>query len=649
LAVATVLAAASVAVSGSAPAEAGSLPSTTRLVSRDAAGASVKAPVGLDVALSDNGRFVAFTTTAAVVPSDTNGKKDVYVRDLWAGTTELVSMTDDDKPITGDSTAPAISDDGRFVAFLSTGSNLVADDDKGLADAFVRDRYENTTRWMSPGFGNTLLLAPVSEVAISGDGTAVAFTTSAATVVANDTNGVSDVFVRDTFGSSVERVSVDGAEGQGTSASTTPALSDDGRYVAFSSDSNLAGGTAQTDVYRRDRTAGTTVMVNVKNGGGLPDAGAGAPSISGDGRYVSFGGNATNQVSGDTNGSSDVFVRDMTSSSVIRASLTSTGAQISNGSSAKTEGLSDDGRTVLFASLGQVTPATDAGTDYDLFVRNTATGATRRVSVGPSDPDPDAQQVSGVLDGSGTTAAFPHSKRLTGESFDQAYTNGPVDLGPFLDSSDAISPNFHDFLGRSPSASDTSLWSGRFDTGKASLPTLIATLAADPAFSTKRAPLIRLYWAFFLRRPDPSGLSYWLNRYQGGSSLTTIAQSFAGSNEFKTRYGTLSNQQYVKQVYVNVFNRQPDAGGLAYWTGKLDTRSMTRGAVLVQFSESNEGKRRLAGPTNITLVSLGMLRTTLSASQWAAVYPAVSLGEPQSLAYTAHYLMGTSQYATRYQ
>jgi hypothetical protein len=104
----------------------------------------------------------------------------------------------------------------------------------------------------------------------------------------------------------------------------------------------------------------------------------------------------------------------------------------------------------------------------------------------------------------------------------------------------------------------------------------------------------------------------------------------------------------VKLVYQNVFERQPDSGGLNYWTGKLDRKEISRGAVIVQFSESSEGKRRLAGPTNITLLSLGMLRTVPSLTLWNELYPTIDLGEPQSAAFVAQKILVSNGYSDRF-
>lgn len=627
---------------------AGSLPVTTRLISRTNTGATMPG-TGDRPAISGNGRFVAFQTGAVMSSVDTNGKKDIYVRDLWAGTTELVSLTDDDQPVLGDSTETSISDDGRFVLFLTNAANLIPGDDKGYTDAFVRDRFEDRTWRVSVGTSTSLLTANVFNAVLSGDGTTTVFSTSAANVVANDTNGDIDVFAVYNFGGTAERVSVSSLESQGEGTSDNASVSTDGRYVAFGSQALLAGGfVGDFNTYVRDRTNGTTELVNVKSDETLGDAGAGGPYISGNGRYVAFSSLATNLVTGDTNGQRDVFLRDRTAGTTVRVSLSDADGQLSTGAGSTT--MSASGSTVLFFTNDQASSSPDADGEFDVYARNVVTGTTRRVTTGPSLLDPPLLRTSASVDATGSSIAFAHPLRLTAEqTFDQIYVQGPVSLGPFLDSSDAINPQFNDFLGRSATASETSTWSTRFSTGQSQPPALIASLASNPTFAAKRAPLIRLYWAFFLRRPDASGLGYWLSKYQAGNSLTTIAQSFAKSSEFTNRYGSVSNQAYVKLVYQNVFQRAPDASGLAYWTKKLDEKKLTRGAVIVQFSESSEGQRRLAGPTDITLVSLGMLRTTPSAAQWTALYEPISLGDPNPLVTAAGYFLATTQYATRYQ
>jgi hypothetical protein len=107
-------------------------------------------------------------------------------------------------------------------------------------------------------------------------------------------------------------------------------------------------------------------------------------------------------------------------------------------------------------------------------------------------------------------------------------------------------------------------------------------------------PVIRLYSAYFLRAPDKSGLPFWLGRRRAGWTLSKISDNFAASSEFKNRYGTLSNSDYVKLVYTNVLGRDPDPGGLSYWTGQLDAKKKSRGQVMLNFSDSNEYKNKKA-------------------------------------------------------
>ena len=100
-------------------------------------------------------------------------------------------------------------------------------------------------------------------------------------------------------------------------------------------------------------------------------------------------------------------------------------------------------------------------------------------------------------------------------------------------------------------------------------------------------PVRRLYRAFFQRESDAGGLAYWVQRYADGESLTGIADYFATSAEFQATYGQLSDRDFVKTVYVNVMGRSPDQGGYDYWVGQMRS-GMTRGELMVAFSESQE-------------------------------------------------------------
>jgi hypothetical protein len=161
-------------------------------------------------------------------------------------------------------------------------------------------------------------------------------------------------------------------------------------------------------------------------------------------------------------------------------------------------------------------------------------------------------------------------------------------LAPFEDAGAFVKRQYQDLLGRQPSAQE--LADGKDHVDAHDTAAFTDSLAKNPARVAERHPVIRLYFAFFKRSPDVSGANYWIAKRKAGTNLNQIASSFAASSEFKAKYGNLTNQQFVTQVYVNVFDRQPDANGLAYWSKKLSDGKASRGEVMVGFSESNEYK-----------------------------------------------------------
>jgi Tol biopolymer transport system component len=267
-------------------------------------------------ALSADGRFVAFTSDASnLVPGDTNGFGDVFVRDRRTGTTARVSLGTNGVQANSFSSDPALSAGGRFVAFTSEASNLVPGDTNGRQDVFVRNHQTGTTERVSLGTsgvqGNDYSEAP----ALSSDGRFVAFASLASNLVPDDTNGQTDVFVRDHRTGVTERFSLGPNRVQGNNGSSDPALSAGGRFVAFASGaSNLVPGdtNGERDVFVRDRQTGTTERVNLGPNGVQGNDFSGSygaiPVLSANGRFVAFDSSANNLVQDDTNGQADVFV-----------------------------------------------------------------------------------------------------------------------------------------------------------------------------------------------------------------------------------------------------------------------------------------------------------------------------------------------------
>lgn len=277
-----------------------------------------------DPSISANGRFVAFTSTASnlAVKGDDNGDADVFVHDRTTLKTNRVSISSQLKEGNSASFSPSISGDGRVVAFASYANNLVRRDTNRRADIFVYNRATRKTIRVSIASDGTQANGESSAPMISADGGFVAFHSYATNLVENDENGLTDVFVHDLSSGETTRVSRGMANSEPNGESFIPAISGDGRYVAFqSAASNLVpgdtNGTPNTyqgiDVFRYDRQTNQTERVSVGNDGeqanGPSNDPGDDPSISADGRYVCFASAASNLVDDDTNGAYDVFVR----------------------------------------------------------------------------------------------------------------------------------------------------------------------------------------------------------------------------------------------------------------------------------------------------------------------------------------------------
>jgi uncharacterized delta-60 repeat protein len=167
---------------------------------------------------------------------------------------------------------------------------------------------------------------------------------------------------------------------------------------------------------------------------------------------------------------------------------------------------------------------------------------------------------------------------------------------------------YRDFLAREGDAGGITHWSGQISAGAVSRARVIESFLGSLEFEGAIAPVARLYFAYFLRIPDYEGLDFWINRFRGGNALDGISSAFASSPEFASRYGSLDNGAFVTRVYQNVLGRAPDAGGLAFWKDRLDRNEMTRGQVMLGFSESTEYRATSSSSVYVTMLYFGMLR-----------------------------------------
>ena len=367
--------------------------------------------------ISFDGRYVVFESASpALVQSDTNNVSDVFVRDRLTNTTRRVSLASNGSQGNGDSGGASISANGCCVVFISKANNLVAGDTNGEADVFVRNLTTNSTRRVNVSSNGAQSAGLTEGTSISADGRYVAFTSSDNNLVSGDAGNTNDVFVRDRLTGTTELASLasDGTRRGNYNRGGT--LSADGRLVAFYSSGltpdgnprnsselyvrdrllntttlvapiseNVAGGEAPPsfsadgryiafasrlgnhDVYVRDLTTLTTIRASVVPNG-APDANGSSfqPSISADGRYLAFSSRATNLVGGDENNSTDIFVRDLVANATMRVSIDSNGVRANDDSSFPS--ISGDGRFVVFQSFASNLVANDTNNGVDVFI-----------------------------------------------------------------------------------------------------------------------------------------------------------------------------------------------------------------------------------------------------------------------------------------
>ena len=336
--------------------------------------------------LTPDARYVAFESTATnLVAGDTNGMTDVFVRDLVLGTNVRVSVDSAGVQANGASVNARISADGRYVAFESEATNLVAGDTNLSADVFVRDLLAGTTTRVDVSSGGVQANSDARMCSISADGRFVCFSSVASTLVSGDSNAVRDVFVRDLLTGQTVRASLSSGGLQANGHCHGGSLSADGRFVAFySGATNLVGSDTNgilADVFLRDLVAGTTALVSSDVSGVQGNGPSLLPRLSPDGRYLAYESSATNLVGGDTNGRMDVFVRDLQTGATRRSSVSSAGVEANNDSDA--DSISADGRFVSFTSSASNLGNGSSG-GPNCFVFDRVTGETVGVSVTPA-------------------------------------------------------------------------------------------------------------------------------------------------------------------------------------------------------------------------------------------------------------------------
>ncbi|MGD8559201.1 MAG: PKD domain-containing protein [Gammaproteobacteria bacterium] len=320
--------------------------------------------------ISANGRFIVFETFASnLVSNDTNRAVDILLYDRLSQTLERVSVASDNTEANSHSFYPSVSDNGQWITFYSMATNLAANDTNRAVDVFVRDRANGETLLVSADTnGNTGNMASWQPV-ISANGRFVAFSSSANNLVNGDTNNVQDVFVYDRNDGSIILVSRanDGTPGDGLSAS--PAINASGDFIAFESDAtNLSANDTNnhSDIFVADLSQSLLTRVSVTTNGNNSDAPAYQPAISEDGRYVAYYSYASNIVTPDTNDVEDVFLYDQLTGGIELVTRTSSGEQAN--ASSFTSAVNADGRYLVITTLASNLDGTDNNNAEDIYL-----------------------------------------------------------------------------------------------------------------------------------------------------------------------------------------------------------------------------------------------------------------------------------------
>lgn len=325
--------------------------------------------------ISGDGSIVCFMSTANnLVPNDTNDQWDYFVHDLTTRETTRISVSSTGEQANGGADCgcrvykyPTVSYDGNLIAFQTNASNLAPNDNNELFDIYQRNRAAGTTVRVSVAMGNGDTNGSSFVRNGSPDGRFIVFYSTADNIVPNDTNGVRDIFIRDMQNGTIERCSIRTDGGQTNDISEAPDVSADGRYVAFASlASNLVPNDLNGvwDVFLRDRVLGTTVRISERTDGVEGNGYSRHPSISDDGRWITFHSLATNFLRGDTNNWRDTLLHDMVTG---ETTYVSAGPDGIGDKPSLDAFISGNGQWIVFDSVASNLVPADLNNNRDVF------------------------------------------------------------------------------------------------------------------------------------------------------------------------------------------------------------------------------------------------------------------------------------------
>lgn len=514
-------------------------------------------------ALAANGSALAFTTTAM----SWREPERIAVANLATGSISYASTNANGVHADASSHFASISADGRFVAFESAATNLVGGDTNGYRDVFVKDMTNDAISRVSLSTGGAQLDGDASGAQLSADGNVVLFR-SAAAVLPGAASFLPQLYARNLATGALTMVSADGAGQPLDSIGEHAALSADGRYVVFSSASQFGGdANPNADIFRKDLVTGELSLVSADAASAQGGGRASAPSISSDGRYVSFAYDGGDLLAGTAQATDAIYVKDMESDALV---LASPGLEPGAGA---VGAISADGAHVGFASYAGI-----LGDSYDVtwnVAMSTLTlqgAATEQGSSASNDLFTSTTGNDSWAGGAGRDTAAFHGRVAEYQIRAGAGSALVSDQAAGRDGADTLS----------------GVERLKFADAMVALDSLGPEGLAGQAY--------RIYQAAFNRTPDMAGVGFWISTLDAGNSLYSVASGFTKSAEFATLYGTApTNAHVVDLLYLNVLHRPGEAGGVAYWNNVLDKGIGDVAQVLAAFSESAENVAALVG------------------------------------------------------
>ncbi len=333
-----------------------------------------------NVSLSNDGMFAVFESFAQNLDVDATIDRDIFLADTSAGTLALLNLGTGGTQPSGRTFDAKITPDARYISFTSLATNLVTPDTNADADVFLYDQNLGTVEMISISTGGVQSNDGSYQSSVSDDGRFVVFSSNASNLAVGGPTGVYQIYLRDRMNSETVRISESALGLVADGGCTTPRISGDGTTVVFESDAtNLVSGDTNGvgDIFVYHIPTDTMECVSLAVGGVASNAQSFQPFINGDGQLVGFSSEASDLVIGDTNGAVDVFLRDRTSGDLEVVNVTSLGAMVASGQSGD---ISDDGQFVVYSSTASNLVLGDTNGVRDVFVRDRSSGGVLRVS-----------------------------------------------------------------------------------------------------------------------------------------------------------------------------------------------------------------------------------------------------------------------------